>query len=131
MKRHGKNLAMTSPHDRFVTREGCLQISLAIAVALSGFCHAQGGQLTVTSIDQNSAVQMDELSKSYVEVRQAIKSFEKRDLETCLQQLSNAVKSHPELPPAHALLAKLAFLNNQPALIHSSLERAVVEDPEH
>jgi tetratricopeptide (TPR) repeat protein len=77
------------------------------------------------------AVEIDELSKSLTEVNQAIKSFDKRDFDACVQQLARAVKAHPELPPAHALLAKLAFLKNQPALIRPALEQAAVQDREH
>ncbi len=38
---------------------------------------------------------------------------------------------HPELPPPHALLAKLAILANQGGMIRPALERAVAEDGEH
>ncbi len=62
---------------------------------------------------------------------QAVESFKRGELDACLKQLVQAVKADPELPPAHALFAKLAFQNNQASLIRPALERAVVEGPEH
>jgi len=115
-------------------RIGSLKFWAAWAITLAAAFPARAG--TITQLPSNGvsspfAADVDELSKSIVEVNEAIKSFQKRDLDTCLQQLAKAVKAHPELPPAHALLAKLAFLSNQAGLIRPSLERAVVEDPEH
>jgi tetratricopeptide (TPR) repeat protein len=77
------------------------------------------------------ATELDGASRSITDVEQAVKSFEKRDFDLCIQQLTKARKAHPELPPPHALLAKLAFMSNQGALIRPALERAVMEDTEH
>jgi hypothetical protein len=41
------------------------------------------------------------------------------------------VIAHPELPPPHALFAKLAFQNNQAALVRPALEQGSAEDSEH
>ena len=57
------------------------------------------------------------LPKVVAEVEQAVQSFQKRDFDACLRQLGEAVKEHPELPPPHALFAKLASLGNQGGLI--------------
>lgn len=77
------------------------------------------------------AVELDASSRTNVDVQQAIKSFEKRDIDQCLQQLTKARESHPELPPPNALLAKLAFMSSQGSLIRPALELAVSEDAEH
>jgi tetratricopeptide (TPR) repeat protein len=104
----------------------------AVLISLAGVSPLRGDVLSATGQSwPTSAVALDESARAIAEVNQAIKSFEKRDLDACLQQLATAVKAHPELPPAHALLAKLAFLSNQAAMIRPALERAVVEDPEH
>ena len=70
-------------------------------------------------------------AKSIPDIELAIKSFEKRDFKACIETLRKAVKAHPELPPPHALFAKLALLSNQGALVHPALERAAMEDPNH
>ena len=87
--------------------------------------------LPLNGVSPGFGAEVDELSKSIVEVNEAIKSFQKRDLDTCLQQLAKAVKAHPELPPAHALLAKLALMSNQIALVRPALETAVAQAPDH
>ena len=87
--------------------------------------------LPSNGVSPGFGAEVDELSKSIVEVNEAIKSFQKRDLDTCLQQLAKAVKAHPELPPAHALLAKLALMSNQIALVRPALETAVAQAPDH
>ncbi len=66
-----------------------------------------------------------------VALDQATKSFQAGDFETCLKQLSHAVRAQPELPPAHALFAELASQNDQVALMRPALERAFGEDPAH
>ena len=93
----------------------------------------RGGSLVVAQ-EQNSslsALAMDELPSSVDSVSQAVKSFEKRDFDGCLKLLTSAVKAHPELPPAHALFAKLGFMSNQIGLVRPALEQAVIQDPEH
>ena len=76
-------------------------------------------------------VELDPSSRAIADVELAIKSFEKHDFERCIQQLVKARAAHPELPPPHALFAKLSFLANQGALIRPALERAVAEDGKH
>ena len=87
--------------------------------------------MTLTASGPTPAVELDDLSRSIFEVKEAIKSFEKRDFDACLKQLAQARKAHPELAPPHALFAKLAFLSNQGPLIRPALEKAIAEDPEH
>jgi len=115
-------------------RIGSLTFWAALAITLAAAVSARAG--TITQLPSNGvsspfAAEVDELSKSIVEVNEAIKSFQKRDLDTCLQQLAKAVKAHPELPPAHALLAKLALMSNQIALVRPALETAVAQAPDH
>lgn len=115
-------------------RVGHLAYFVALAVVLPAASSAAAGPLGFTfptGEQPTSAADLGDSARSIADVAQAIKSFEKRDFDGCLQQLGKAVKAHPELPPAHALFAKLAFLNNQGAMIRPSLERAVAEDPEH
>jgi len=108
-------------------RIGSLAFWVAVVITVTGSRAALADLPSLSSgVDvPTSAVDVDELSKSVVEVNEAIKSFQKRDLDTCLQQLAKAVKAHPDLPPAHALLAKLALMSNQIALVRPALETAV------
>ena len=103
---------------------------LAIGIVAAAMGRALAGPVTVsTGVGQpTTAADLGDLPKTVAEVGEAVKSFEKRDLDACLKQLVKAVKDHPELPPPHALLAKLAILSNQAAMIRPALERAVAED---
>ncbi len=115
-------------------RIGCLTSWAAVAVALATASPARAGTIPLVpsnGVSPPFAAEVDELSKSVVEVNEAIKSFQKRDLDTCLEQLAKAVKAHPELPPAHALLAELALMSNQIALVRPALETAVAQAPDH
>ena len=115
-------------------RIGCLMFCAAVTIALAAVSVARAGtipQWPSNGVSPGFGAEVDELSKSIVEVNEAIKSFQKRDLDTCLQQLTKAVKAHPELPPAHALLAKLALMSNQIALVRPALETAVAQAPDH
>ena len=115
------------------SRSGHLARCVALGLALAGVTSAWAGPVGVTGRLQQptSAADLGEVAKSIADVEQAMKSFEKRDFDTCVQLLVKAVKAHPELAPPHALLAKLAFLSNQGAMIRPALERAVAEDAEH
>ncbi len=104
---------------------------VAIGIALAAATSARAGSVTLTASGPRPAIELDDASRSIGEVKEAIKSFEKRDFDACLKQLAQARKAHPELPPPHALFAKLAFLSNQGALIRPALEKAIAEDPEH
>jgi tetratricopeptide (TPR) repeat protein len=108
---------------------GCL----AIGLALAGVPPTWAGSVPLATPGLSQPTSAADLgdAKTLADVEQAIKSFEKRDFDACLQQIGKAVKAHPELPPPHALFAKLAFLGNQGALIRPALERAVSEDAEH
>jgi tetratricopeptide (TPR) repeat protein len=115
-------------------RIGCLTSWAAVAIALATASPARAGTIPLVpsnGVSPPFAADVDELSKSVVEVNEAIKSFQKRDLDTCLEQLAKAVKAHPELPPAHALLAELALMSNQIALVRPALETAVAQAPDH
>jgi tetratricopeptide (TPR) repeat protein len=110
------------------------KICAAVVIALAAPSGARAGSITIGSSSGPSpamAVEVDTLARSIVEVKQAVTSFQKRDFENCLQQLATAVKAHPELPPAHALLAKLALLSNETALARPALENAVAQAPDH
>jgi tetratricopeptide (TPR) repeat protein len=107
---------------------------LAIGAALAGAPRAQAGSILLTLEwleEYGSATGMGDSSQGFVELDPAAQSFKRGDFETCLKQLGQVVKAHPELPPAQVLLAKLAFQNNQTALIRPALERASAEDPAH
>jgi hypothetical protein len=83
------------------------------------------------SLRPAEAVELGIAARSLEEVKQAVRGFEKRDFDRCLALLAEARKAPPELAPADALFAKLAFLLNQGPLIRPALERAVVADPDH
>jgi tetratricopeptide (TPR) repeat protein len=78
-----------------------------------------------------AAVEIDAETRNILEINQAIKNFESSKFDLCIEQLGKARQAHPELPPPHALFAKLAFLSGQGALIRPALERAVTEDGGH
>ncbi len=106
-------------------------MALAVLHVLSS---ASAGPTTLalpSETGPTQAVELDQASRGLADVQSAIKSFEKRDFELCVQQLAQAWAAHPDLLPPHALFAKLAFLGNQGALIRPALERAVVEDGGH
>jgi tetratricopeptide (TPR) repeat protein len=111
-----------------------LALCAAIVVTVLGTNPVCAGGLLLggsSSSGRAEAIELDSTSRSLLEVKEAIKRFEKRDFDACLAQLAKARKSHPELPPADALFAKLAFLSNQGPLIRPALERAVAADPQH
>jgi tetratricopeptide (TPR) repeat protein len=107
------------------------RLAIGLVATAVGWAHA--GSVTVSSgADQPTrAADLGDLPRSVAEVDQALKSFQKREFDASLQYLGKAVKAHPELPPPHALLAKLAFLANQVGMIRPALERAVAEDGQH
>jgi tetratricopeptide (TPR) repeat protein len=78
-----------------------------------------------------AAVALDEPIRRMAEVERAVKAFERGEVDACLKQLEQAVKAHPELPPAQALFARLAFQGKQTGLIRPALERAAVQAPDH
>ncbi len=115
-------------------RIGSLTFWAAVATSLAAASLTRADLMTQLPSNGGTptfAAEVDELPKGDVEVNEAIKSFQKRDFDTCLQQLAKAVKAHPDLPPAHALLAKLARMSNQIALVRPALETAVVQAPDH
>ena len=88
-------------------RIGILTLWAAVASTLAADFPARAGtitQLPPNGVSSPFAAEVDELSKSVVEVNEAIKSFQKRDFDACLEQLAKAVKAHPELPPAARLV---------------------------
>jgi Tfp pilus assembly protein PilF len=92
-----------------------------------------GGNIlgSAMSSEPAEAIALDSASRTLTDVKEAVKRFEAHDFDACLAQFAKARKLHPELPPAEALFAKLAFLSNQGQLIRPALERAVAADPEH
>jgi tetratricopeptide (TPR) repeat protein len=125
---------MKRVRNRLANRRRWLLIWAAVVIALAATLGARAGSISIGSSSGPSpamAAEVDALAKSIVEVKEAVTSFQKRDFDHCLQQLAKAVKAHPELPPAHALFAKLAMLSNESALARPALEKAVVESPDH
>lgn len=106
-----------------ILASGCL-------LALSGSAPARA-DIIPPGQQLRSAIEVEALPSSQPDVKAAIKNFADRDSESCLKNLAKAVKANPELPPPHALFAKLAFLSNQGALVRPALERAAVEDRDH
>jgi predicted Zn-dependent protease len=107
---------------------------MAVAAALVWAPGARAGSIVLTAEWMSEFDQPERASDSFgsiEEVRQAIASYDKRDYAACLQQLGQAVKAHPELPPAHALLAELAIERDRAAVVRPALERAISEDPSH
>ena len=105
---------MTIGYDELGNRRGWLWISASVAIALATTSWARAGSVTIaTSAGPPSpmAAEVDALAKSIVDVNEAVTRFQKRDFDACLRQLAQARKAHPELPPPHALFAKLAFLS--------------------
>jgi tetratricopeptide (TPR) repeat protein len=105
-----------------------------IGLALAGAPSARAGSIPIKTewLERNGLVSvMDDSSREQGELEQATISFQGADFETCLKQLGQAVRAHPELPPAHALFAELASRNNQVTLVRPALERASAEDPAH
>jgi tetratricopeptide (TPR) repeat protein len=124
---------MTMPRNGLRYRSGSQTFWVTIVITSIASWTARADLLPLCSgVDVSiSAVEVDDRSNSFVEVREAIKSFQKQDLDTCLKQLAVAVKAHPELPPAQALLAELALLSNQVALVRPALETSVAQAPDH
>jgi tetratricopeptide (TPR) repeat protein len=116
-------------------RRRYLAVSVIVAITMTPrLSPAWAGPVTAGSLQLSGptqAVELGDAARSIAEVEQAIKCFEKREFDRCIEQLAQARKAHPELAPAQALFAKLAFLSNQGALIRPALERAVAEDPDH
>ncbi len=104
---------------------------VAIAIVLASASSVRAGSVTISNSGPGPAAELDPATRSFLEIKDAIKNFEKRDFDACLKQLAQARMAHPELPPHHALFAKLAFLSNQGPLIRPALESAIGEDPEH
>jgi tetratricopeptide (TPR) repeat protein len=111
-----------------------LSLCAAFAAILLAARPIQAGGLVLGAANSQTpaeAVELDSATRGMLEVKGAVKSFEKHDFDACIAQLTTARKAHPELAPADALFAKLAFLSNQAPLIRPALERAVATDPEH
>jgi predicted Zn-dependent protease len=105
---------------------------LALVGALSGAPAVQAGSilLTLELLEKHgSTTGMGESSQRFVELDQAAQGFKRGEFETALKQLGQVVKAHPDLPSAQVLFARLAFENNQTALIRPALERASAEAP--
>jgi tetratricopeptide (TPR) repeat protein len=75
------------------------------------------------------AIAADVGSTPIAEVDQAIQSFANRQVDDSLKHFQDAVKAHPELPPAAVLVAKLALADNIVGLARNALERAAQDAP--
>ena len=102
-----------------------------MAVLIGATSSVRAGSIPVSAEWLEKGGPATDSARELGELDQATRSFQARDFDTCLKQLGQMVKAHPELPPPHALFAKLAFQNNQAALLRPALERASAEDPEH
>jgi tetratricopeptide (TPR) repeat protein len=101
---------------------------------LTGSTSARAGSIVLNTEwleNWGSAVEEEETAAGMGDLDQAARDFQRGEFEACLKQLGQAVRGHPELPPAHALFAKLAIEGKQTRLIRPALERAVAEDPGH
>lgn len=65
------------------------------------------------------------------EVIKAESLFREGKTAEAFAKLQEALKKHPELPPARLLLARLQFAANQPGPARQSLEQVAVEVPYH
>jgi tetratricopeptide (TPR) repeat protein len=125
---------MTSGRDETGNRRGWLRTWGAVVIALGTTSWAQAGSITIASRSDPApamAADVDSLAKSIADVHRAVRSFQKRDFDNCLEQLNRATLAHPELPPAQAMFAKLALLYKEPALVRPALEKAALEAPDH
>ncbi|MCR4412212.1 MAG: tetratricopeptide repeat protein [Thermoguttaceae bacterium] len=63
------------------------------------------------------------------EIQEAAGHFRNADYDKAVEVLRTAVKKHPDLPPAHLILAQFFNATNQPANMRNALEQAIAEDP--
>ncbi len=123
--------AVELPRPRANSRAISVLMAIGIVAATMSGSRAGTFPMAAGPAQPTGVADLGALPKVVAEVEQAVQSFQKRDFDACLRQLGKAVKEHPELPPPHALFAKLASLGNQGGLIRPALERAVAEDSEH
>ncbi|HZW31791.1 MAG TPA: tetratricopeptide repeat protein [Isosphaeraceae bacterium] len=115
-------------------RFGSWACGVAVVIALAGAPAIRAGSILLTPEwleKSGSTTEAGDTSRGLVELDQATRSFQGGDFDACLRQLGAAVQAHPELPPAHALFARLAIESDHASLIRPALERAIAEDPEH
>jgi tetratricopeptide (TPR) repeat protein len=65
------------------------------------------------------------------EVLKAESLFRDGKIDEALKQFREAVKKHPQLPPAELMLARLHFSAGQPGPGRAHLEKAIAESPGH
>jgi Tfp pilus assembly protein PilF len=63
------------------------------------------------------------------EVQAALGALQRGDLAGAIQQIEEAVKKHPEFPPAKVVMAELLFKANQPGAARNFLEQAALDSP--
>lgn len=66
---------------------------------------------------------------NYPEVVTAIEKFKNRDFDGAVASLKEAVKKHPDLPPAQIIMFQFFVQANQAYLARMALEKAVVDEP--
>jgi tetratricopeptide (TPR) repeat protein len=64
------------------------------------------------------------------EVDAAVELFKVRNFDGAQKQLEEAVRKHPELPPANIIMAQLFAQANQAYLMRMALEKAIVSTPD-
>lgn len=99
------------------------RIAIAILATMS-LCHFGWAQPAASPPAGSSDV-----AEAAPELNAAIARLQAGDLAGCMQQLDEAVKKHPELPPAKALLAEM-LMSAQPNLARELAEQAVLETPD-
>jgi tetratricopeptide (TPR) repeat protein len=103
-----------------------------LALSLS-FVGPSGGRLSAaaSSSQRTPIAQLDAEGpgQKFPEVKEALARFNEGNFDGALALLAEAVKQHPELPPARVIMAQLFSAAKQPAAVRSSLEQAVVEAP--
>ena len=94
---------------------------LSCASALIGLLSPQLG---IAQLDTRGLIgyAVSDVGPKYQDVDEAITRYRNRDYEGALQLLARAKQSHPELPPAEVMLAKLHFSAKQTAVGQAALE---------
>ncbi|MFN0052110.1 MAG: tetratricopeptide repeat protein, partial [Planctomycetales bacterium] len=116
----------THPFVRFCRR--AMGSWLTSAGVLIQVASALGG---IVSNEMELTPQAIELSDRIPEINQAMRRFRKGDRAGALQTLELATRSHPELPPAKIMLARMLLFSSRVAEARQLLEQAAAEHPDH
>src|SRR5262245_21990668 len=86
--------------------------------------------IVLTTVASVASAQPAETAKPE-EVLKAESLFRDGKIDDALKQFQEAVKKHPQLPPAELMLARLHFNAGQPGPGRARLERAIADAPSH